>query len=292
MAESVIADFVGSFNSEASTRGEPARGRVVLSQRRLVLAAGEEDTLTIPLSSIFDIAVGHVPPDLGDFFNATVTIAFEKGDRRLVAAVESDNETIEKFSTVLFKAVLNGTAITVKERARVGGRVTGDEFSGAELFLSPGTVEFRRDGGAFELDVETVTEFKRDTREVNGRERPVLLVRHMQDGSAVTTLAAMQSARKMSIFSRYLRLEYSDVMADLEDLELSEAEIELLITNYSSGGVTAGKLAGVLDMESQEVTMLIADLREEGLLEDAEGGPTLTPKGEVVASRYLDEVNE
>jgi hypothetical protein len=56
--------------------------------------------------------------------------------------------------------------------------------------------------------------------------------------------------------------------------------------------IHAGPRAGGLDLASQAVTMWLADLREEGLLEDAEGGPTLTPKGEVVASRYLDEVNE
>jgi helix-turn-helix protein len=290
MSESVVADFVGSFNSEVSTRPDPVRGRVVLSQRRLVLAAGEGDKLTIPLSSIFDIAVGHVPPDLGDFFNSTVTIAFERGDRRLVAAVESDNDTIEKFSTVLFKAVLNGTSITVTEQARVGGRVTGEEFQAAELYLSPGTVEFRRSGGSFTIDLETVTEFER--REIDGSDRPVLLVRHMHDGTATTTLAAMQSPRKMSIFGRYLRLEYSELMADLRDLELSESEIELMVAIYSAGGTSAGQLASVLDMEGQEVSMMLADLSEEGLLQDDEDGPSLTAKSEVVASRYLEQVNE
>lgn len=292
MSESVIADFVGSFNSELSTRPEPIRGRVVLSQRRLVLAAGESDKLTIPLSSIFDVAVGHVPPDLGDFFNSTVTIAFERGDRRMVAAVESDNETVEKFSTVLFKATLNGTETTVKERARVGGRVTDEAFSAAELFLSPGTVEFRSDRGSFCVDLETVTEFERTTREINGSDRSVVRFRHMQDGTAVTTVVAMTSPRKMSILGRYLRLEYSDLMADLHDVELAESEIELMVAIYSAGGMSAGQLAGVLDMEGQEVSMLLADLADEGLLQDDEGAPTLTPKGEVVASRYLDRVNE
>jgi len=291
MSESIIADFVGSFNSEVSTRAEPIRGRVMLSQRRLVLAAGESDKLTIPLSSIFDIAVGHVPLGLGDFFNATVTIAFEGGEKRLVAAVESDNETIEKFSTVLFKAILNGTETTIKERARVGGRVTGDSFGTAELSLSPGRVEFRVTDGPFAVDLETVTEFQRDAREINGADRPVIMFRHLEDGTAVTTLVAMTSPRKMSILGRYLRLEYSDLMADLRDLELSEPDIELVVAIYSAGGVTAGQLASVLDMESQGISMLLSDLAEEGLLQDAGDGPRLTPKGEVVASRYLDEVD-
>jgi DNA-binding MarR family transcriptional regulator len=96
----------------------------------------------------------------------------------------------------------------------------------------------------------------------------------------------------MSILGRFLRLEYSDLMADLRDLELSESEIELMVALYSAKGLTAGQLAGVLEMEGQEVSMLLEDLGDEGLLQDAEDGPTLTPKGEVVASRYLDRVNE
>ncbi|MEF8852667.1 MAG: hypothetical protein V5A44_11960 [Haloarculaceae archaeon] len=32
MSESVVADFVGSFNSEVSGRAEPVRGRILLSE--------------------------------------------------------------------------------------------------------------------------------------------------------------------------------------------------------------------------------------------------------------------
>ena len=64
MSESVVADFVGTFNSEASVRQEPVKGRILLSERRLVLAA-DEGKVTIPLSSIFDVSVGTVPTTWG-----------------------------------------------------------------------------------------------------------------------------------------------------------------------------------------------------------------------------------
>jgi len=44
MSESIIADFVGKFNAEVLTRAEPVKGRVLLSQKRLVLAAREDDS--------------------------------------------------------------------------------------------------------------------------------------------------------------------------------------------------------------------------------------------------------
>ena len=289
MSESVVADFVGTFNSEASVRQEPVKGRILLSERRLVLAA-DEGKVTIPLSSIFDVSVGTVPDDLGDFFNATVTVAFERNDRRMVAAIEADDEKIEKFTTVLFKAILNGTDMTVKHPARVGGRVTGESFEPAKLFLKPQAVEFTLADGSVGVDLATVIDFDRLTREVNGADQSVLAVKHTPSGQTLTTLAATQSSRKMSILGRYLRREYSDLMADLEDVSLSETEVEILVATYSSGpGVS---LASVVSGEASQATMVLNDLRSDGLVVDGEGGPQLTPTGQVVVSKYLERVNE
>ena len=291
VSESVIADFVGQFNSEVASRSDPIKGRVVLSQKRLVLAASEDDKLTIPLDSIFDIAIGQVPPDLGDFFRSTVTIAFEKNDRRPVAAVEADDEKIEKFGTVLFKAIINGTETTVKERARVGGRVTDEAFKRANLFLRPGSVEFRRNDGSFVIGLQTVSDFERTAREIKGADRPVLVVRHMMDGTAVTTEAALASSRKMSILGRYLRREYSELMEQLRKIELTKGKKEVLVAIYSTGDIEGMPLASILGKDSSEVSMLLQDLEADGLIQDGDDGPTLTPTGQVVASRHLEDVN-
>jgi len=288
MSESVIADFVGTFNSEVTARTEPVKGRILLSQKRLVLAA-DEGKVTIPLSSVFDVTVGQVPDDLGDFFSSTVTVAFERDDRRFVAAVESDDDKIEKFTTVLFKAILNGTDMTVKHPARVGGRVTDAEFVPAKLFLKPGTVEFRRADDTVDISLSTISDFDRLTREIGGTDRPVLAVQHMPDGQSVTTLGAMQSARKMSILGRYLRLEYSELMSELEDVTLSEEQVETLVAIYSTGdGVS---LASVLGMDGSQATMILNDLESEGLVARSGSGPKLTPKGRVVVSHHLEDVN-
>jgi len=288
MSESVIADFVASFNSEVSSRPEPVKGRILLSEKRLVLAA-DEGKVTIPLSSVFDVAVGHVPKGLGEFFSSTVTVAFDRHGDRLVAAVEADDDKIEKFTTVLFKAILNGTDMTVKHPARVGGRVTGEEFAAAKLFLRPGTVRFTRQDGQVDVRLATVSGFDRLTREISGTDQAVLAVRHMPNGKAMTTLAATDSARKMSILGRYLRLEYSDLMSELEDVALSEEQIRTLVAIYSTG--PAISLPAVLDMESSQVTMVLNDLQSDELVVDSEEGPQLTPKGRVVVSNHLEDVN-
>jgi len=289
MSESVIADFVGSFNSEVSSRAEPVKGRILLSEKRLVLAA-DEGKVTIPLTSIFDVAVGHVPDGLGEFFSSTVTIAFERGDRRMVAAVEAGEDKIDKFTTVLFKAILNGTDMTVRHPARVGGRVTGEEFEPARLFLKPRTVQFTRQDDQVDVRLPSVSGFDRLTREINGTDQAVLAVKHMADGQSLTTLAATDSARKMSILGRYLRLEYSDLMSDLEDVSLSEEQIETLVAIYSTGPSVS--LAAVLGQDASQVSMILNDLQTDELVADGEDGPTLTPKGRVVVSNHLEDVNE
>jgi len=291
MSESVIADFVAKFNSESTARGKPAKGRVVLSQKRLVLAANSEEKATIPLSSVFDIAVGHVPDDMGEFFDATVTIAFERNGNRYVAAVEAGDDKIDKFSTVLFKAILNGTDVTIKHPARLGGRVTDREYVPAKLFLQPKRVRFKKADESVDIGLSTVTEFSRSSRKIAGAKRPVLEVRHMEQGQSMLTMVATDSPRKMSILGRYLRLEYSDLMTDLKDVEITKEEKEVLVALYSGAGEKGLSLANVVGKEPQKVTMVLNRLEEDELVVDSKQGTKLTPKGQVVVSNHLEDVN-
>jgi len=291
MSESVIADFVGKFNSESSPSGEPVKGRILLSEKRLVLAAHDDEKRTIPLSDVFDVAVDHIPPDLGDFFDSTVTVAFRRGGNRYVAVVEADDEKIEKFSTVLFKVILNGTELTIKHPARVGGRVTDAEFRAAKLFLQPQAVQFKHGDGTVDVGLSTVTGFERSKREIAGTTRPVLEIRHMHDGQSTVTVAAVDEARKMSILGRYVRLEYAELMAELEDIDLTRDRTEILVALYSGAGEEGMSLANVVDKDPSQVTMLLNRMEENGLVADSADGTTLTPKGRVVVSNHLEDVN-
>ncbi|MEF8783643.1 MAG: CheF family chemotaxis protein [Haloarculaceae archaeon] len=292
MTESVIADFVAAFNAENTRQDGPTKGRVLLSQKRLVLAANDESRATIPLSAVFDIVVGHVPSDLGDFFDATVTIAFERNNNRYAAAIEAGEETIEKFSTVLFKAILNGTDMTVNHPARVGGRVTDQEFVPAKLSLKPKAVRFTRGDSPLVIRLSTITDFSRSNRDIAGSRRPVLQIRHMDSGQSTMTMAATDSSRKMSILGRYLRLEYSDLMADLEDIEISNDEKQILVAIYSGAGSEGISLPTIVDKNPQEVMMLLNRLQDADLVIDTGEGTRLTPKGQVVVNNHLEDVND
>ncbi len=291
MSESVIADFIATFNADVLTRAEPVGGRVLLSEKRLVLAVNDSDKLTIPLSSIFDVAVGQVPAELDGFFDSTVTVAFQRTDGQHVATVEGDDEMITKFSTVLFKALLNGTQTTVKHPARLGGRVMNTPFRPAKLFLRPQAVQFQTTEAPVTITLAEVTEFSRSTRDVNGSIRPVLEVRHMPRGEATLTMAATDSKRKMSLLGRYLRLEYSELMAEITDIEVSKAEKEILVALYSGAGDEGLSLPQIVNKDPSTVTMMLNKLTEDDLVVDTTDGTTLTPKGQVVVSKHLEDVN-
>lgn len=291
MSESVIADFVAKFNSESTPGAEPVTGRVLLSQKRLVLAANRGEKATVPLSSVLDVAVGQVPADMEEFFDATVTVAFKRDGNRYVAAIEADEEKIEKFSTVLFKALLNGTEMRIKHPARLGGRVTDREFTRAKLAVGSGTVTFKSDERTVGISLSTVTAFDRNEHELGGTTRPMLEVRHVENGQSMLTLAATESARKLSILGRYLRLEYSELMAELEEIDLSAEQKEILVALYSGAGGEGMSIASVVDAEPAQVTMLLNGLEEVGLVTTAGGETTLTPKGRVVVSNHLEDVN-
>ncbi|MFB6297696.1 MAG: CheF family chemotaxis protein [Salinirussus sp.] len=292
MSESAIADFVGKFNSETTGGDEPVKGRILLSRKRLVLAANEREKTTIPLSDVFDVAVDHIPPDLGHFFASTVTVAFSRGEKRYVAVVEADDDKIDKFATVLFKALLNGTEAMIKHPARIGGRVTGAEFEPARLALGPQAVRFERADGAVEIRLSTVTGFDRTPREVGDAVQSALEVRHIYGGRATLTVAAIEERRKMAILGRYLRLEYSELMGELEEVELTRDQKELLVALYSGVAGEDVPLANVVDGDPSQVTMLLNRMEEDELVVDGPGGTTLTPKGRVVVNNHLEDVNE
>ena len=177
----------------------------------------------------------------------------------------------------------------VKHPARIGGRVTGEAFHSAKLILKRRKVEFKSPDASFTVDLSTVTNFEQKKREIAGATREVLSVRHMQNSQAVTSLAAIDSARKMSLLGRYLRLEYSEITEELEDVDLSEEETELLVAVYSSDpGVS---LAGILDKEPSQVTMMLNDLTEQDLIRDGTDSTQLTAKGRIIVSSKLEDVN-
>lgn len=288
--ESVVADFVGRF-ALSDGGGEPVRGRVVLSERRLVLAPGDgSDRVTVPLDDVFDVSVGEVPAELRAFFSDSVTVAFQRGRRRRTAVVEADGDVIRKFSTALFRAVVDGATVMVEHPARVGGRVRDTTPRRARIRLGRGGLRVLTETDArFTVELEAVSQFRRVQRSIRGSEYPAIQVKHMRGENAVVTYVALNSQRKLNVLGRYLRLEYDEVMADLQEVELSDDAVQALITLYSAGGET--DLTEALALDPRRATMVLNSLAEAGLVVDGSSGTKLTPKGRVVVDSRLESVN-
>jgi helix-turn-helix protein len=288
MSESVVADFVARFRTSDDPGTDPVRGRILLSRKRLVLAADVGRT-TVPLSAVFDVSVGVVPAEMGTFFSDTVTVAYAGDDGREFVVVEGDGEDVERFKSVLFKTLLSGTAARVRHPAKVGGRVTDAPVRRTELKLRPQALSFVGTD-ALEIDLTAVADIERTSREFGGKRREVLAVSHVEGGGrAVTTELAVSSRRKTNVLGRYVRLEYAAFLEEIEELEHTDEELETLVAVYSSsGGVDLGS---VLDAEPSQVTMVLNSLREDGLVVDGDGATRLTPRGRVVVTQHLESVN-
>lgn len=287
--ETVVADFVGRFatNPKDGIGAEPETGRVVMSRKRLVVAG--DDRITIPLSTIVDVVGGNVPPGFRDLFDSTVTVGYRADDGSVeTVLIEGGDETISKFRTVLFKALLNGTKARVKHPARVGGRVVDSPLRKAKLSISSERVTFKTKDGAFGIDLAAVIGFERSERAPDGTSRPTLLIRHADGGRATTSLIAPVSTRRLNLLGRYLRIEYGALLDSVSDIDLSEAETRLLVTIYA----TAGDLdfANVLDGDAARATNALNSLGKNGLIDEGDA-ISLTPQGQVVVSQRLEDVN-
>ncbi len=288
MEESVVADFVGRLHTSEIGTDEPVNGRVLLSQRRLVLATANAKT-TIPLASVFDVAVGTVPNDLRSFFSDTVTIAYRMGSTRKTAMVEGEEDDMERFIRILFKALLRGVTVTVRHPAKVGGRVTGASDHTAQIKLSQGALGFLNCPDPFSVDLSTVIDFERTDRTLGGKTRPALVFRHVPDVQTVTSMVTVPDERTLNILGRYIRLEYEEVQPEVEELNPTEEQLEILVSIYSTGG--AVNVADVVTGDATETSMILDSLREDALIVDGEAGITLTRKGQMVVTTYLESVN-
>jgi helix-turn-helix protein len=289
MPESVVADFVAKISTERSSEGKSTGGRVLLSEKRLVLAANDEEKVTIPLSNVFDIAVDHMPADLGDFFESTVTIAFRREGTPQVAVVEAGDDKIEKFETVLFKAILNDTEITVRSPARVGGRVIDTDVRAARLRVKPDAVGFKHGDGTVEIPLSTVSGFDLSEREIAGKPCPTLELRHVQADRSTTTTVSTDNSRKMSILGRYVRREYAELLSELEDVELTRDRTQVLVALYARADDGDVSVADVVGKDPSQVTTLLVGMEEDDLVADAAGSPTLTHKGRVVVNNNFED---
>ncbi len=287
MSESVVADFPGWFYSH-QVAGEPPKGRIVLGKSQLVVAS-DDVRENIPTAEIFDVKIGDVPNELRTYFNDTVTVAYRDGDARRVVAIEGEDKHIERFSTVLFKVLLNGTPTLVRHPARKGGRVTDTDPVKSKLSVKWEEIGFRTADSGISIHLDDVIGVDRSERDLGYGRHPVVNFRHLADNESVMTEASIESSRKTSLLGRYVRMRYSDVADELAETTITDEEEEILVALYTAPEVS---LSQVVEFNPQRLTMVLRGLREKGLIADTDEETTLTMKGKVVAGNRIEQVND
>ena len=293
--ESIVVDFIANFVAGGNAAFDPVKGRVLMSERRLVLVTSDTKT-TVPIASIFDIAVGQVPPEVEEFFDYTVMVGYVEDDRRKTTVIGGDRETIEKFTLLLFRAVLNGSVALITHPAKVGGRVMDTPERRSGLHLDYESVWFK--GGDIaetedepvSIDLASVVFFEVVERSGGADgSHLVLSVQHVDDGQTVTSEITMASRRKMNILGRYLRLIYHWIKSDVRDIDIEEAELEVLVGLYSTNdGID---LASLLDVDEAELDVRLESLHEDGLITDADPPVDLTPQGRFIVNEEFEDIN-
>ncbi|MGZ0746950.1 CheF family chemotaxis protein [Haloparvum sp. AD34] len=288
MEESVVADFTGRVHTRDVGENEPVPGRILLSQRRLVLASDSART-TIGLKQVFDVAVGTVPSDLRSFFSDTITVAYVDGNAKRTAVIEGEPEPMDRFQRILFKTLLEGVSVRVRSPAKVGGRVVDGDVQTAAVSLGDGEIGFLDCEDPFTVDLSTVMDFDRGEHTIDGAPRPTLSITHTPETGAVTSLVSVPSERTLGVLGRFIKLEYAEVMEDVRDLDLTDEELEILVSLYSAGGEAS--ISTIVTGDATQTSMVLETLRNGGLVADGETATALTPKGRMVVNTYLEKVN-
>jgi len=288
MAGDALAAFRGNFDAEGAAWRGPRDGQVTLTRDRIVLDDGTEQ-VTVPLQAVFDVNPGAQPQVFDALGGVPITVAYDSDGERTVAAIAGKEETIRKFTTALFKTILDDTWVTLKHPARRGGRVTDASFEPGMLSLSARGVTVDTEEGTVGIETASVVGFTRQKQAVDGEQRPTLVIRHVSDGTAVTTDVAMESARDLSLLGRYLRRHYDELVAAIRELSLSAVEIRALVTIYTTGDEVG--VADVLGLVKGQRKQLFTALGEKSLIRSGADGVELTTRGQVVVNHYIDEVN-
>lgn len=289
MPESAVADFAASFKIEENGSNIETRGRVLLSQRCLVLAVDSKTDVKIPLSTVLDIKVKDIPSELGDFFDDAVKVAYERNDNLGTAVIKARKEAIEKFSVILFKTSFSETDTMIKHPAQVGGRVTDQEFAPAKLSLQSEAAMFTRGDNCTNITLESVTDLTCFQMELAGSKCHALNVQYMKRGQTMTTTAAIDTSRKMSLLRRYFRLRYSDRVTDLTDIEVSSDEKRILVAIHSIGNSKGLSHSAMVDKKPQKVATLLNSLQHKDLIVDTSEATKLTRNGLVIVNNYFRE---
>lgn len=283
--EYMIADTKGRF-AQAVKNGRPINdvswtpGRVVLSNKRLVLA-GNEGKRTIPLSDVDKLGGRHdVSQDVQQVSNY---VSFRLGDDVLLVEAQDHDE----FQTNVYQAFLDRRVIYARHPAVAGGVVQDTEWEKARLKIEADGVSVAMESGEFvRLELDDIGTLETAERTVFDEKRNVIEAEHTNDeGGSVQTYLSGEGWR-MAVLKSYLGQNQERTSGAVD---LSESEREVLMALYS--GVSSFDVPNFLDMDVDRVEEIFERLIEANVLEEVRTRRevSLKPRGRNIASEAMNE---
>lgn len=282
--EHKVADSRGRF-ALAVNEGRPVNdvswtnGRLVLSNRRLVLASADGKR-TIPLSDV-DALGGRQDANQAIARASNYLSLQVDEDVMLVAAEDHD-----VFETDLHRALLDQRVVLARHPAVEGGVVRDTEWQQARLKIEPEAVNVALRSGTFlELDLDDIGRLETTERTVRDEKRRVLEVEHTEGSTSVET--------HLSGGSRHVRFLESLLQEgerrSQTDIDLSESEREVLMALYS--GVSPFEVPDFLGMDVEAVEETFERLIELDVLEEVRvrREVALKSRGRNIASEAMNE---
>ncbi len=156
--------------------------------------------------------------------------------------------------------------------------------------LSASAIELSVDDKTARINVEAVIGFEHEQRELMDRARPTLILDHAAGSTTLTTYISLLSKRKLTFLSQFVRLNYSKVVEDVRQTEVSATETQALISLYSAGGNAS--LDGIVTDSDADAEAVAEQLLEKQLVTQEDGVLYLTSRGEIVVTEQLESVNE
>lgn len=199
----VIADFRGRLVTGEHPQERLTSGRVLMNRRQLVLATEERKT-TVPLASVSDVVTTTESTD--DEGDVVVAVTYRSARGEDVAFVSAGRDTLRKFTAVLFRALLGGTAVEVRHPVVAGDASTEPSVRSGVLRAKDRAIGVDGLDDPVSIPLDRVDEVERREREWPQGRQSILAVTHREDGRATTTELAVSSGRKQQLLGRFARL--------------------------------------------------------------------------------------
>ena len=263
-----------------SVSPEPSDAQIRLDHSK-VAVTGPELTEAAGLDEIFDVRLGSPPQAAEKAFSGTVLIiGFERSGQRVVLFVDGSTATLERFSGLLFRRLLDGTQVAVCHPASIGGRLTDRPINIGELRVAPGIIGCTGISQPLNIDLESIVDVTRSETELLGRKEASVELKYVKQGVVVGVQLSINPPRKLNLLVRYLRRSYSQLLRQVRSLNPPAPVVQLLTRLYAYGGSTDSR--AMLSKESDNPKALLQTIADNELVNLVDGEVRLTTLGWVL----------